>query len=118
MPGPEVSVWATVDLPGYHRWEAAPAHRAYLASQHRHLFRVTAHAAVTGDDRQVEFHDLADAIREWWGGPGPRDAGGSSCETLARHLAGWLARRQVPVTRTEVSEDGQCGAIYQLPQQE
>lgn len=110
MPG-GVTVWARVDLPGYHHWPAAPPHRAYLAARHRHLFRVTARAAVTRDDRDTEFHDLDQAIRDWWG-PSSRDWGAASCETIARDLAGWLTTRGIPVTATEVSEDGQAGAVY------
>jgi hypothetical protein len=109
-----VTVWATVDLPGFHRWPSAPPRRTYLASTHRHLFRVTAHAAVTHDDRETEFHDLADAIREWWG-PGARHWDDASCETIARRLAVHLAARCVPVVTVEVSEDGQCGAVYHVP---
>jgi hypothetical protein len=110
-----VTVWATVDVPGFHRWPAATGARAYLASTHRHLFRVTAHAAVAHDDRDTEFHDLAALIRRWWG-EGERECGDASCETLARALADWLAAAGVPVTATEVSEDGQCGAVYTIPE--
>ena len=112
MPG-RMIVWATVDLPGFHHWPGAPPHREYLGAPHRHLFRVTACAAVDDEDRETEFHDLADAIRAWWG-PGTREWGSASCETLARWLAADLAGRGIPVTETEVSEDGECGATYTL----
>lgn len=112
-PPPQVAVWARLDLPGMHRWPFAPPHRAYLASPHRHLFRVTAEVAVGHDDRQVEFHDLHDMIRAWWGtAEGIRDCGTASCERMARELAAYLdAQHGLRVTRVEVSEDGEAGAV-------
>lgn len=110
MPG-RVIIWARVALPGFHAWPDAPPHRGYLAARHRHLFIITAYARVRGDDRETEFHDLADLIRGWWGPP-PRDCGPASCEMLARWLAVALDASDIDVERTEVSEDGEAGAIY------
>lgn len=108
MPG--VTVWARVALPGFHCWTAAAGRRGYLAARHRHLFIITA-TARTSRDRQVEFHDLADLVREWWG-PGAREWGGASCESIARDLAGHLAARRIDVASVDVSEDGEAGATY------
>jgi hypothetical protein len=110
VPG-QVTVWARVALPGFHYWPGAPPHRSYLSARHRHLFIVAVAVAVDHDDRDTEFHDLADLIREWWGPPG-RDWGASSCETLARGLAATLDDAGAAVVSVEVSEDGESGATY------
>lgn len=107
-----VTIWAHARLPGFHRWPAATGTRTYLASRHRHLFWITAHAAVTHDDRDTEFHDLRQLICDWWG-PRDRECGAASCETMARDLVGYLARRGVTVVAVEVSEDGESGARYE-----
>ena len=108
---PAVTIWAAARLPGFHMWPCAPVHRAYLAHEHRHLFHCKATVAVEHDDRDVEFHDLRRHITDWWG-PGDRKCGSKSCETLARELAGYLEIRGCKVVEVEVSEDGECGAIY------
>jgi hypothetical protein len=112
-----VTVWATAQLPGFHRWPDAPLHRSYLRERHRHLFHVKAAARVAHDDRDTEFHDLSDMIRAWWGLP-IRECGTASCEALARDLAGYLAAADVDVAWTEVSEDGESGAIFTPAAQE
>lgn len=106
-----VTVWAEARLPGYHCWPAAPAHRGYLASRHRHLFRIRVSAEVLHDDRDVEFHDLRGYIAAWWG-PGDRECGTRSCEELARELAAYCDDLAVSVTAVAVSEDGEAGAVY------
>lgn len=108
-----VTVWATARLPGFHCWPAAPDSRAYLRERHRHLFHVRADALVSHDDRDIEFHDLSDMLREWWG-HGDRQCGDRSCEALARELAGYLLERGVTVTTAEVAEDGECGAVVTI----
>lgn len=113
--GLNVTVWAGVELPGFHRWPTAPDSRDYLRSRHRHLFGITAHVAVGHDDRDVEFHDLQDLIRAWWAAApatGPaRECGPMSCEALARELWTYLeADHGLTVSRIDVCEDGECGA--------
>ena len=122
LPGLDTTVWATVDLPGFHHWPAATARRAYLADTHRHLFRVTAEVRVDHTDRDVEFHDLGDLIREWWrsGDPGPsagpqeasptRDWGSCSCEAIGETLWQTLVVCGLDPVEVAVSEDGEFGA--------
>jgi hypothetical protein len=108
-----VTVWAKARLPGFHCWPGAPSHRAYLAGRHRHLFHIHAEVAVTHDERDIEFHDLRSYITNWWG-PGDRECGTDSCETLARDLARYLDIAGVPVVFVEVSEDGESGAVLSI----
>jgi hypothetical protein len=109
----DVIVWTTVQLPGLHHWPDAPARRAYLRNTHRHLFGVTVYIAVAHDNRAVEFHDLQDEVRAWWG-PGVPDHGARSCETLARDLADALAQQGFTVAAVDVSEDGESGATVRV----
>ncbi|MFB7126220.1 hypothetical protein DR950_33745 [Kitasatospora xanthocidica] len=110
---PPATVWAKVELPGFHYWPAAPDHRSYLRARHRHLFHITVGVAVAHDDRDTEFHDLGDLIRGWWG-PGARECGPASCETLARTLADHVRSAGLRATMVAVSEDGEAGAVVHL----
>lgn len=103
------TVWTKVALPGFHRWPDAHESRAYLRDRHRHLFEITATCAVSHDERDVEFHDLQDVVRAWWG-PGVRELGSASCETLARDLLIHLDDLGLRPVRVDVSEDGESGA--------
>lgn len=108
-----VTVWAAVRVPGFHRWPGATGRRAYLAERHRHLFHIRVEVAVAHDDRDVEFHDLQDEIRGWWG-YGPRECGTDSCEALARQLGEHLAATGMRVVRVDVAEDGENGAVVRF----
>ncbi len=108
-------VWAEVRLPGFHHWPAAPDHRSYLRARHRHLFHIRVSVEVVHDDRDTEFHDLADEIRGWWGA-GDRECGSASCETLGWTLADYLLAQGLRVTKVAVSEDGEAGAVVTLLQ--
>ena len=112
------TIEATVRVPGLHHWPDAHQQRAYLASPHRHLFWFTVELATGHDDREVEWHDLAewvtravtlmaDSIHN-----GLHDFGPRSCETLARQLAGQAAEAGLPVVRVSVSEDGEFTAHH------
>lgn len=103
------TVWATTKLVGFHCWPEAPENRDYLRSRHRHEFHVTAWVKVSHEDRDVEFHDLREIIRSWWG-EGDQELGRSSCETLANRLNFHLASQGFTVTAVQVSEDGYEGA--------
>lgn len=109
MAEPLVTVWATVDVPGMHFWAAAPTHRAYLRTPHRHLFRLRAEVQVSHDDRAVEFHDLQNLMREWWA-PYALTAGSRSCEDLARSLGDKLRGDGLTPVSIDVSEDQENGA--------
>lgn len=108
-----VAVWTTAALPGFHRWPEAPDRRAYLRDRHRHLFHVTAKVLVDGgNNRPVEFHDLQDRIRAWWG-PTPREWGALSCELIAAQLFALLREHDYSVVSVAVSEDNESGAMIE-----
>jgi hypothetical protein len=106
VPGPQVEVWTTVTLTGYHNWPQAPPARDYLAVRHRHQFVITAAVAVGHDNRDVEFHDLRDVIERWW----TPERGAQSCEHIGHNLAAALDLLGFQTTRITVSEDGYDGA--------
>ena len=110
------TVFATSSFVGFHRWPEASGSRAYLASEHRHLFGVTAEIEVGHDDREVEFHDIATALDRIPPGTFDTDRGGydlgrSSCEDIAVNFAQVLnddyPGRRITIT---VTEDNECGA--------
>ncbi|WP_431773614.1 hypothetical protein [Streptomyces cucumeris] len=111
LPGRTVrsSVWVEERLPGYHRYPAAPPARSHLASRHRHVFRVRAEVLVRHDDRDIEFMDLAEQLRQWWG-PGERELGSASCEAVARELGTYLTGKGLPVLETAVAVADEGGA--------
>lgn len=99
---------------GFHRWPAAPDHRAYLRARHRHIFHIEVRMpAAVNDDREVEYHDLLDDARRTWGSD-RSDLGMMSCETLAAALARSLSLLYGRPTTVSVSEDGECGATVSV----
>lgn len=94
--------------PALHKWPTAPKHRAYLRNSHRHVFTYIVHLEVLHTDRDVEFHDLQDFIRDWV----TDDWQGDACESIAVSLRGAVcARWPNRKCTTEVWEDAECGAV-------
>lgn len=111
-------VTSTFTVPGFHEWHGAPPPRGYLAFPHRHLFHVSISVHVNHDDRDVEFHDLADwgkqvlhsnyEFRSW-----AFHFGGQSCEAIARRLMDAAEVFGYPVKSVTVSEDGEFSATVE-----
>lgn len=104
-------VWATHVFEGFHHWPGAPEHRSYLRDPHRHLFHARVEVLVGDGDREVEFHDLRDAITEWVDSQ-ERNFGPASCEHIAQRLIMHLSD-QYDVQSVTVSEDGENGATLE-----
>lgn len=110
---------ATVTVPGLHHWPGAHDARDYLRAPHRHLFHVTATLEVAHDERDVEWHDLAEQLMGYIDGlasghrDGLHDFDARSCETLARQLAHRLMQDDMLVHSVEWSEDGEFTARVQ-----
>lgn len=104
-----------------HQWPDAHVRRAYLASPHMHTFHITGEAPVQHNDRDIEFHDLRDELRnqvEWLLAETPYDQrflgnplqvtfGNRSCETIASQLLDRIDALDV----VRVREDEDCEAI-------
>jgi hypothetical protein len=105
------TIFVRFTSPGFHCWDGAPEHRAYLGQVHRHLFHVEVRMQVAHDDREVEFHDLQDYSHFVFGTLGlDGNYGSRSCEMLARALGTELANKFQRLVTVIVSEDGECGA--------
>ena len=107
-------------LPGWHCWPGAPPHRAYLAAKHRHLFNVEVTTGVTHNDREIEFHDLADEARAVFEGLQGRDGdlGPMSCEMIAHHIASVLVLRHARPVTVSVWEDKESGSTVTVKPKE
>lgn len=117
-------VYCTLQVEGIHKWPECPFDEvAYLRDPHRHVFHIKAFKLVTHSDRDVEFIMLKHRIEAYllttYGQPIVHDTGweicdnkrvcvfgAMSCEMIAKELI-----TQFDLTRCEVSEDNENGAI-------
>ena len=106
-------VFCTLQVEGIHNWPECPFEEvSYLRDPHRHLFHIKAYKLVNHDDRDVEFIMLKHAIKIYLAEHYFRVDnaacvfGAMSCEMIARELI-----VKFSLTRCEVSEDGENGAI-------
>lgn len=105
----KTTVMVTHRQVGFHCWPDAPIERAYLRQVHRHLFLIIASVHVHHDNRDVEFHDLQDMVRDHY--QEVHDFKSQSCETIARRLGDSLrVKHNLPVAWVEVWEDAEVGA--------
>jgi len=77
------------------------------------MFYISVEMSVPHDDRAVEFHDLQDFIRDWWGDEQDVTDRGS-CEAMAASLADRLATPYLiqTVLSVSVGEDGENWATW------
>lgn len=99
-------------VPGFHRWENAPAGMSFLRNRHRHMFEITCKIPVAHDDRDKEIiamqADIEAYLFQKYGTASFHiDIGGMSCEMLAKELSDVFGAAEVTVL-----EDGQGGAAY------
>lgn len=108
-------VITTLEVPGFHQWDNAPAEVYYLGKPHRHLFRFAVAINVTDSDREVEFHLVrADITRvlnfRFHKGDHGYEFGGRSCEHLAEAVMAGLKELGLNVHAVEVWEDREHGS--------
>jgi hypothetical protein len=115
-----VEVWCTLQLEATHNWPECPFEEVdYLRVPHRHLFFIKAYANVHHDDRDVEFiklkHSVTEYLKEhYWNEQKKLHVlGKTSCEMLASELC-----TVFNLSRCEVSEDNENGAIVTLTELE
>jgi hypothetical protein len=112
-------VCATVKLVGFHCWSGAPEDVDHLSVRHRHLFTVRVWCWVGHPDREVEFHQLQrwvhTSLITMYGSKGDHEhemeLGGRGCEHVANDLINDLSLLDVPISRVEVWEDDENGAV-------
>lgn len=116
-----MEVFARTQFVAFHQWEGAPDWCKYLASPHRHLFKVEVGARVELSDREVEFHRLKCEVDQFIAQEWKESIQSSlfspiaikeSCELMAARIGSFVrysAENRYLVTYVEVSEDGECG---------
>jgi hypothetical protein len=109
----KTEVWVTLQVEGLHNWPGCPFDEvSYLRDLHRHVFHIKAYKLVTHSDRDVEFimlkHRITEFLRDrYYRAPWACHLfGAKSCEMIAEELI-----RYFDLTRCEVSEDNENGAI-------
>lgn len=105
----EIMVEQTVTA--LHCWPGAPGMRSYLRNPHRHDFKVWVWLEVGHNDREIEFHNLQDALLSILQSLGETrgavlDYGSMSCEEIAERVINYISE----ATRVQVFEDDRCGA--------
>ncbi len=107
------SIYVTGQFIAYHRWVGATENVAFLASWHRHVFKVRIDLSVTHDNRDLEFFTvqrvLAAVLQQW----SERQVD-MSCEMFCDAIASHLSPSFTSLSRVEVSEDGENGAILHI----
>jgi hypothetical protein len=111
----KTTIFARFRIPGVHHWPTADETRTHghLIFPHRHMFHIHAEAQVKHSDRDIEFLELADKMKDFlfnMYGIGELkqlcDFSSMSCEDIAETLA-----YNFPMCHmVEVSEDGEGGA--------
>lgn len=111
-------VFCTLQIEGIHNWPGCPFDEvAYLRDPHRHMFHIKAYKAVNHDDRDTEFIMLKRKIQLHFRHNYYETRlkcclfGAMSCEMIARELIDAFG-----LTRCEVSEDNENGAILTVSQ--
>lgn len=109
----KIRVFCTTQFEGFHCWPDAPREVDYLRSVHRHVFHVRVEKIVNHNDRDVEFitlkHEVNSTIAELQREQSATVLPTWSCETWATKLL-----ERLKLSKCEVSEDGENGAIVEL----
>lgn len=119
------TITARAMVAGIHHWPKAPSRRNYLQYPHRHQFHISATVVMAHDDRDVEFHDLAELLwatlksqgEPYHGETELVNFGAQSCEVLAREVLEVLTSQGLAVMSVTVSEDNENdGTVYGVAQ--
>ncbi len=112
-------VYCTLQAEGMHRFPGCPyAEVPYLKDPHRHMFHIKAFVRASHDNRAVEFiclkHEILSYLYDHYFNSEWRlfDFDTMSCEQLAKKLI-----TKFDLSRCEVSEDGENGAIVTVGQE-
>lgn len=108
----ESFVKVCVQVRMHHKWQDATKNRGYLALAHPHNFEIKIEIQVFEDDRELEFHDVQDALNAKM-----QEAADiemyelDSCESIAKDILEWLKAKYGVNRKTtvEVWEDKDCG---------
>lgn len=107
---PVVSIFCRTQFEGFHYWPDAPEEFSYLKSKHRHMFHVEVYKMVSHDNRDIEFIQLKREVRNYC-----LQMFGNKPTTYSCEQMGLMIAEMFEATRVVVSEDGENGAIVDMP---
>ncbi len=107
----------TIIIPGFHYWDGAKNNLSFLSELHYHNFKIVTYKSVDTLDREIEFFEFADSVKEFVysyftvrnGPPKAVEFGTMSCEQIAAIIAS-----KMKLTACEVWEDELMGAKVYL----
>lgn len=106
-----MEIFITTQFAGFHKWDNAPEKVAFLRNLHRHLFKVKVYFKVNHNDRDLEFfiqkEEIDKEIRDYLKA---HENIIESCEEFCL----FLAKTDSRITKVEVNEDGENGAILTI----
>lgn len=106
-----MEIFITTQFEGFHKWENAPDEVAFLRNFHRHLFKVKVYFKVNLTDRDLEFFIQKKEInKQIYNYLSKRKGTMESCEKMCEFIASTDNR----ITKVEVNEDGENGAILTI----
>lgn len=98
-----------------HCWPAAPPEVGWLQSMHPHDFIVSVELPVTEHDRELEFYQVQDKLRQAFIDSVPEQST-MSCEHMAAATYDRLNYFSLPIRSISVFEDQFFGATIHYPQ--
>jgi hypothetical protein len=107
-----MEIFITTEFVGLHKWDNAPEKVSFLRNLHRHIFKVKVWFKVNHNNRDLEFflmkEKIENRLEQTLKAINYENIG--SCETLCENISTFDNK----ITKVEVSEDGENGAILTL----
>lgn len=108
-----MEIFISFEFQGFHYWDKAPDFLSFLRSRHRHIFKCKVWFKVNHNDRDLEFITLKNIFLGYFAHHLEKDNCGS-CEMICEEIAEFsnsIPNLSGKITRVEVSEDGENGAL-------
>lgn len=107
------TVWVKLDFEALHYWPEAKHPVEYLKNAHRHVFKVKAEVHVKHLNRDVEFIELKNKLKEFCESTWTMRCTADSCEIMCGTIVGYLQDHlNCRVHSVTVSEDGENGSTW------
>lgn len=116
------SVFVTLEVIGFHRWDDAPHDVKYLSVMHRHKFGIRVEISTHTNDREIEYHTLKRQLGVMLKDDPRYDTfleemnfGSESCEMIATKILDQLRAQYSgrDLYRVTVDEDGENGSTVE-----
>lgn len=114
----KASIVVFFTMPGFHHYPEAPEDVAFLRDRHRHLFHFRLYFRVSHHNRDLEFFQQAQKVKQLL-----RSEFGEPCEfenCSCEMVADWFLDRfqSEGCFKVEVSEDGENGSVVEIEREE